>query len=74
MTETTRFVSKSTALLLLLLVSAIVVLLVWAANNQYQHEVTRGCMERLTEPDPGAPNYHQEALLFASDVRECMRG
>lgn len=74
MTETTRFVSKGTALLLLLLVSAIVVLGVWVASNQYQSEVTRGCMERLTEPDPKDPNYDKEALYFASDVRKCMRG
>lgn len=74
MTETTRFVSKGTALIMLALVVAVVVLLAWAADNQYESEVTRGCMERLTEPDPKDPNYNQEALLFASDVRECMRG
>lgn len=73
MTETTRYVSKGTALLLFLLVSAVVGLGAWAANNQYDNEVTRGCMERLTEPDPKDPNYNQEALYFASDVRECMR-
>lgn len=74
MTETTRFVSKGTAVLLLLLVGTIVILGAWVASNQYDSEVTRGCMERLTEPDPKDPNYNQEALLFASDVRECMRG
>lgn len=74
MTETTRFVSKGTALVMLLLVSAVVALGVWAASNQYESEVTRGCMERLTEPDPKEPNYNEEALHFASDVRECMRG
>lgn len=74
MTETTRFVSKGTAVLLFLLVCTIVSLGVWAAGNQYESEVTRGCMERLTEPDPKDPNYNQEALYFASDVRECMRG
>lgn len=74
MTEATRYVSKGTALLLLLLVSAIAILLAWAANNQYDREVTRSCMERLVEPDPESPNYNEEALLFASDVRKCMRG
>lgn len=74
MTKTTRYVSKGTALLLFLLVSTVVGLGAWVANNQYDSEVTRGCMERLTEPDPKDPNYDQEALYFASDVRKCMRG
>lgn len=74
MTETTRFVSKGTALLLLLLVAVIVVLMTNLAMNRYDHEVTRGCMDRLVEPDPDSPTYNQEALLFASDVRQCMRG
>lgn len=73
MTETTT-VSKGTAWLLLLLVATVVVLGAWVASNRYEHEVTRGCMENLVEPDPKAPDYNQQALYFASDVRECMRG
>lgn len=74
MTETTRFVSKSTAWLLLLLVAAIVVLGVGWASNRYQHEVTRSCMDRVVTPDPEAVDYDKQALEFGVEIRKCMRG
>lgn len=74
MTETTRFVSKSTAWLLLLLVAAIVVLGVGWASNRYQHEVTRSCMDRVITPDPEAIDYDSQALEFGVEIRKCMRG
>lgn len=73
MTETTRFVSKSTAWLLLLLVAAIVVLGVGWASNRYQHEVTRSCMDRVVTPDPEAIDYDNQSLEFAIEIRRCMR-
>jgi len=74
MTETTQHVSKGTSWLLLLLVATVVVLGAWVASNRHEQEVRRGCMERLVEPDPKAPDYHEQALLFGSEVRGCMRG
>lgn len=74
MTETTRFVNKSTAWLLLLLVAAIVVLGVWVASNRYQHEVTRSCMDSVVTPDPEAIDYDTQSLEFAVEIRRCMRG
>ena len=74
MTETTRFVSKGTALLLLVLVAAIVVLGVGWASNRYQHEVTRSCMDRVVTPDPEAIDYDTQSLEFAVEIRKCLRG
>jgi hypothetical protein len=62
---------------LMVLVAAGVAILVIAArgaleegDNRYQ----RSCMEKLVEPDADDPDYNDKALLYASDVRTCMRG
>jgi len=74
MTETTRFVSKRTAILLLLLTAAIVVFMTWLAQERYVVEERRDCMSSLTRPNEWEPDYDKREFEYALDVRECMRG
>jgi hypothetical protein len=62
---------------LLVLIAAAVAIMIIAArgaleesDNRYQ----RSCMEKLVEPDADDPDYNDKALLYANDVRKCMRG
>lgn len=73
MTETTRFVSNSTAAILLVLVAAGMALLFGWANERYSLEVQRDCMASLQRPDPTFADYDDKMLKFTEGVRECMR-
>lgn len=73
MTETTRFVSKSTAAIMLALALAAMALLFGWANERYALEVQRECMSNLSRPDPGMADYDNKMLEFTSGVRECLR-
>jgi hypothetical protein len=73
MTETTRFVSKTTGALILAIVIAAMVLLLGWANERYALEVQRECMSGLTRPDPTVSDYDNKMLEFTSGVRECLR-
>lgn len=74
MTETTRFVSKRTAILLLLLTAAIVVFLTWLAQERYLAEEQRDCMSSLIRPNEWESDYAKKEFQYAVDVKECMRG
>lgn len=74
MTETTRFVSKRTAVLLLLLVAAVVVLLTWMAQERYMSEQRRDCMQSLSRPNEWQSDYAEREFKYALDVRECLHG
>jgi len=73
MTETTRFVSKSTAAIMLALALAAMALLFGWANERYALEVQRECMSNLSRPDPDMTDYDNKMLEFTSGVRECLR-
>lgn len=74
MTETTRFVSKGTAMLLLLLVAAIVVLLTWMAQERYLAEEQRECMTSVNRPNEWESDYAKKEFDYATNVRECLSG
>ena len=73
MTETTRFVSKSTAGIMLVIALAGMVLLFGYANERYSLEVQRECMSRLSRPDPDFSDYDDKMILFTEGVRECIK-
>lgn len=72
MTETTRFVSKSTAAIMLALALAGAALLFGWANERYSLEMQRDCMASLERPDPSVADYDQKMLDFTDGVRGCL--
>ena len=72
MTETTRFVSKGTAVLLLVLTAAVVVFMTWLAQERYLAEERRDCMSSLQRPNEWESNYAQREFKYALDVRGCL--
>lgn len=73
MTETTRFVSKTTAGIMLVIALAGMTLLLGYANERYGLEVQRECMSRLERPSPDFSDYDDKMILFTEGVRECIR-
>lgn len=74
MTETTRFVSNTTAAVLLVLAIAAMALLFGWANERYSLEMQRDCMTSLQRPDPMFSDYDDKMLKFTEGVRECLGG
>lgn len=72
MTETTRFVSNSTAAIILIVVIAGMALLFGWANERYSLETQRDCMASLTRPDPTVSDYDDKMLDFSEGVRQCL--
>lgn len=73
MTETTRFVSKTTAAIMLAIALAGIALLLGWANERYALEIQRDCMGSLSRPDPTVSDYDDKMLEFTAGVRECLR-
>jgi hypothetical protein len=74
MTETTRFVSKPTAVCILASVIAALFLMMFWAHERYGVEQKRSCMDGVVRPFEWDPEYDEKMLEFTSDVRGCMRG
>lgn len=73
MTETTRFVSKTTAAIMLAIALAGVALLFGWANERYALEVQRECMSNLSRPDPNVSDYEDKMFEFTAGVRACIK-
>lgn len=72
MTETTRFVSKTTAVIILVIVAAALFMGYRWVQERYALEVQRECLSGLERPDPAFAQYDDRMVAYTNGVRTCL--